>query len=118
VDNGVKTASDLTKTGANDIVVWQSFVLGLDPNDKASQTVLAPMQTSNPETLTLTLGNNFAPKTDAGVDVAYQLGTKDAAGGEFSYGTEQDDWVFTVPLPSSGVKYYSIRAKFYGTPQQ
>jgi len=105
--------TDITADGANGIPNWQNYALGLDPTNATSQTVVSPVQTDDANNLTLTLGNGFAPKSDAGVTMMYQLGTNDVAVGEFTYGEEQSEYRFTVPLPSSGVKYYNIRAKFY-----
>lgn len=102
--------AELNEDGANGIPKIESYVLGLDPKEATSRPVALPVQTSDADKLTLTVGG-IDVKEDAGATVKYSVVTADTPEGlaEATPGEKQDTPTFELDLPTSGVKYYGIR---------
>ena len=102
----VKAALDAV--GDNGYPKWQSIVLGL--KDSASQPYIAPVQNTDPNKVTLSLGG-VSPKED--YNVTYEVETYNSLGGvrQATTGTINAGSTVDVTPDNSAVKYYKIKIK-------
>ena len=102
----VKAALDAV--GDNGYTKWQSIVLGL--KDSASQPYIAPVQNTDPNKVTLSLGG-VSPKE--GYNVTYEVETYDRLDGDMkeTTGTINAGGTVDVTPDNSAVKYYKIKIK-------
>lgn len=102
----VKAALDAV--GDNGYPKWQSIVLGL--KDSASQPYIAPVQNTDPNKVTLSLGG-VSPEED--YNVTYEVETYNSLGGvrQATTGTINAGSTVDVTPDNSAVKYYKIKIK-------
>jgi len=100
----------LNQTGKNTYKVWESAVLGLDPNDANSQLVIKPIQTSNASKVTLQVPEvNVDTTTGADVTFCFYSKTADSDWTEVQGGVVESGEAKELELPETGVKYYQLR---------
>jgi len=99
----------LNATADNHNKVWENVVLGLKNNDEMSIPVVTPLQSTNPNAVTLKPTGITVDKA-SGATVTYRVHMADMPGGKSanpviagSYENEVE-----MPLPTTGVKYYTI----------
>jgi len=123
-EKGVKSADDaksngVNSTGDNGIKVWQSYVLGLDPNDKASVPAAKPQQLTIKEEkdlgqkIKVVIDNVVVPEAvkDQVERIRYQLlgaTAKDAE--EWTVVDEKDDSTeLAIPMDTQ-YRYFTTKA--------
>ena len=102
----------LASTGANGKSNWVNYALGLDSTDADAQPFAAPVQTSDANNLTFSLGGvDFDSITASGATVTFTVESADTPNpvtwtpGE----TKAANQTATAAVPTEGVKYYRIK---------
>lgn len=104
-----KVSAALAQTGKNGNAAWQNVALGLSNTDASDIPVVQPIQTDNPNALTVALGN-VAGNAKTSAKVSYHVNAYASLGGE---PVDVSDEVgpserVEMALPDSGVRYYKI----------
>lgn len=108
---GIDTTNGLAAQGSNGIPLWQSAVLGLDPTDENSTTVvISGAQTTDAGSMKLLTGIKPNPEI---MTVTLKSGAT-AACDDTDVTPMADDGSFTVTLPTGDgkVKYYKLTYEF------
>jgi len=105
-----KVSAALAQTGKNGNATWQNVALGLSNTDASDIPVVLPVQTGNPNALTVALGN-VAGNDKTSAKVSYHVNAYASSGGEI---VDVSDEVapserVEMALPDSGVRYYKIK---------
>jgi len=109
-------AEVLNSEGENGAKVWESYVLGLDPAVAESKPVVLPVQSSNPDAITLKVGNVDVKEEAGANNVTYTVVYSDKpfieAGDDVTESTPVNIGnSVELPLPTSGVRYYSMKVQ-------
>ena len=91
---------------ANGIDSYDSYALGLDPENAASKPVLDAAQNASGENVGMKVAN-VAPKTDV-ADVTMKVVETAEPAGDAGAEYEFENGIATIPLPA-GVKYYKVK---------
>lgn len=116
-NNGIATSDALNAVAAkgNGIVYWQSYVLGLDPNDTSSKPVVQPVQNAATDAIEFSMGN-VAVNAEAGVPVKYRVKSYSDPACTAHVDGDSAPTVAgetaTASLPDSGVRYYKMEIQF------
>ena len=115
-------ASDLAANGANGVKVWQSYVLGLDPNTATSQVRIESAVAAEDTTKVKITGVALSMPNLAsqGTTVAIRLQEKTAAGSSWAFRSETCNFeggkpTFTVPASEVSGKVLRIVADIVTT---
>jgi len=115
-------ASDLAENGANGVKVWQSYVLGLDPNTATSQVRIESAVAAEDTTKVKITGMALSMPNLAsqGTTVAIRLQEKTAAGSSWAFRSETCNFeggkpTFTVPASEVSGKVLRIVADIVTT---
>jgi len=116
---GVRDVSaKVAAKGKNGAKIWESFVLGLDPQKDTSKPVVIPIQTSKPDRLTLSVGNVTVNQDAGAKSVRYRVLYDKSPIADTEQATDATRTEYTdignqieVPLPSEGVRYYRIEVQ-------
>lgn len=105
-----KVTAAINGEGANGAKVWESYVLGLEPNTATSKPVIALVQSAAAENKVAFRLDNIAVNPRAGANnVTYKVWSGDAPGDKTTASpvASYTDPI-AVDLPTSGVRYYHI----------
>ena len=117
-----KTVADKPIDG-NGMAYWQSYVLGLDPNEETSKPIVEVQQTESKDTVGFKLGN-VTVNTSAGVTPKFRILESSTPNGEATAvvpeGNQDDGWTEAtdtaeIPLPTdanTNVKYFKVEIDF------
>ena len=109
VTNGLVTA--LTSDGANGMPMWQSYVLGLDPNSATATLRLAAGPVSGDATKVQITGNvTVVSGLDAHTTVTFRLALRNADGTWADIATGAETPAFEVSLDTVAGKVLAIFA--------
>jgi len=97
--------------GGNGATPWESYALGLAPEDSESKPVIAPVQTKDAEHVTFKLTNvDGAGAATKNFTVTYKVKAGTTPGGS-EIGTSEAvgyDATQSMELPTDGVRYYTL----------
>ena len=103
--------TDLGDTGANGVPLWQSYVLGLDPNSATSQLRLEGLPATSDEKVTIRGLNINVPAIleSQGTTVGFHL--EEAAPGSDSWTVRSDACTMAEGLPTFTVPLSTVDGK-------
>lgn len=91
---------------------YESYLLGLDPEDETSKPIVKQVQNDDASKITFELpGLSPKPESETGVAVSYELLELEKPKATTADKTTSFTDTVTVDLPASGAKYYKVNIK-------
>jgi len=102
--NAVAVSNALVSAGANGMKRWESYALGLDPNDPASVVLCDARQAASSDEVTF-FARNVDPRTNADLAVNFLLEGPDDGGVRWSVAATSPTNAIRLPLPSAYAQF-------------